>query len=202
MDVLARDHRVVAVDLPGFGESATDGSLPYGVPFFAATLCELLDRLGIDRAARVGNSMGGQVSAYAAATRPSRVERLVLVDAAGVRTGQLRALTGGGLLTVAVAVAGGPDRATVQALIQPLLFAGPCDALDDLVDRALADLRAADAASRQEALRRSFASIVETPLTSCSPRSPARPSSCGASATRRSLCRTLRCSPRRSRPRR
>ncbi len=42
-----------------------------------------MDRLGIERAALVGNSMGGATAAIVAATAPERVSRLVLIDAAG-----------------------------------------------------------------------------------------------------------------------
>jgi pimeloyl-ACP methyl ester carboxylesterase len=63
LDDLARDHDVVAVDLPGFGASPR---LPAGwQPSFAAgtaLLSDVLDELGWDRAHLVGNSLGGWLS--------------------------------------------------------------------------------------------------------------------------------------------
>jgi pimeloyl-ACP methyl ester carboxylesterase len=46
-----------------------------------------MDRLGIERAALVGNSMGGAAVAIVAAERPERVRDLVLIDAAGFNLG-------------------------------------------------------------------------------------------------------------------
>lgn len=78
---LAARHHVVALDLPGFGASERPVDLSLG-DFLAAVL-DLMDRLGIERAAVVGNSMGGATAAILAATAPGRVSRLVLIDAAG-----------------------------------------------------------------------------------------------------------------------
>jgi 3-oxoadipate enol-lactonase len=72
--VLARDHRVVAVDLRGFGETPLSSG-----PFsHAEDLREVLDELGIERATVVGGSFGAKVALELAVTHPERVERLVL----------------------------------------------------------------------------------------------------------------------------
>ena len=78
--LLAR-HEVVALDLPGFGESDRPADL--SLEALPRAVIGLMDRLGIERAALVGNSMGGATAAIVAATAPGRVGRLVLVDAAG-----------------------------------------------------------------------------------------------------------------------
>lgn len=80
---LARDHRVIAVDLPGFGESQMPDA-PITIGFYADWIAGVLETLKIDRCALVGNSMGGQIAAEVALRRPELVERLVLVDAAGI----------------------------------------------------------------------------------------------------------------------
>ena len=85
LPVFAREHRVVAMDLPGFGHSP----MPHEritISFYARLLDGLLDKLRIDMAALVGSSMGGFVSAELAIAFPERVERLVLVSAAGLST--------------------------------------------------------------------------------------------------------------------
>ena len=77
----ARDHRVVAMDLPGFGYSESP-SEDISIEYYANWTFRLLDELGIDAAAVVGNSMGGFVSAELAIKVPARVQRLVFVSAA------------------------------------------------------------------------------------------------------------------------
>jgi pimeloyl-ACP methyl ester carboxylesterase len=78
----AERHRVVAVDLSGFGES----ELPHeeiSIPGYGRFIDAFLGAIGIDRAVLVGNSMGGFIAAETAISHPSRVEKLVLVSAAG-----------------------------------------------------------------------------------------------------------------------
>jgi pimeloyl-ACP methyl ester carboxylesterase len=81
----ARRHRVVAVDLPGFGES----ELPQeeiSIPGYGRFVDTFLGEVGVERASVVGNSMGGFISAEVALSHPSRVDKLVLVSAAGLVT--------------------------------------------------------------------------------------------------------------------
>lgn len=80
---LAVDHDVVAMDLPSFG--ASDVTEAMSVELLRATVIGLMDRLAIPRASLVGNSLGGATAALVAAQNPERVERLVLIDAAGFR---------------------------------------------------------------------------------------------------------------------
>ena len=83
---LSRFHRVVVPDLPGFGESAKGTSLPYDIKSQARRLARFVDAAGLGRFHLVGLSMGGYLSALYAAKYPERVRRLVLIDAAGVRS--------------------------------------------------------------------------------------------------------------------
>lgn len=87
---LAASHRVIAVDLPGFGAS----ELPVreiSIPGYAHFLDSLCDLMGVEEPlAVVGNSMGGFVAAELAIAVPARVERLVLVSAAGISSDRLR----------------------------------------------------------------------------------------------------------------
>jgi pimeloyl-ACP methyl ester carboxylesterase len=77
----ARDHRVVAMDLPGFGYSEMPGAA-ISIEYYASWTFRLLDALGIDSAAVVGNSMGGFSAAEMAIRSPERVQRLAVVSAA------------------------------------------------------------------------------------------------------------------------
>jgi pimeloyl-ACP methyl ester carboxylesterase len=85
----ARDHRVIAIDLPGFGESEKPIE-PISVTGYARTVDAICDALEIERAAVVGNSMGGFVAAELAIRLPSRVSHLCLVAAAGLSMEYIR----------------------------------------------------------------------------------------------------------------
>jgi pimeloyl-ACP methyl ester carboxylesterase len=87
LPVLAAERRVVTLDLPGFGYSPMPADThPLTISGYARLLDRLLGELGIDAAAVVGNSMGGFISAELAIAFPQRVERLVLISAAGIST--------------------------------------------------------------------------------------------------------------------
>lgn len=85
LPVFAQDHRVIAMDLPGFGHSPMPAER-ITISLYARILDNLLETLQVSAATVVGNSMGGFVSTELAIAFPQRVERLVLVSAAGVST--------------------------------------------------------------------------------------------------------------------
>jgi pimeloyl-ACP methyl ester carboxylesterase len=85
LPVFADSHRVIAMDLPGFGHSPMPHEL-ITISGYARLLDGLFDELGVDAATIVGNSMGGFVSAELAIAFPQRVEGLVLVSPAGLST--------------------------------------------------------------------------------------------------------------------
>ena len=80
---LAEDRRVIAIDLPGAGESDrpkpadADG---YSIPWLAARIDEVLGELGVSHVDLIGHSFGGTLALWLAATTPARVRRLVVVD--------------------------------------------------------------------------------------------------------------------------
>jgi pimeloyl-ACP methyl ester carboxylesterase len=71
------DHRVITVDLRGFGETPLEPGAQYSD---AGDLLDVLDVLRIDRAAVVGASYGGNVVLQAASRAPERFSRLVLIS--------------------------------------------------------------------------------------------------------------------------
>jgi len=79
----ARDHRVIAIDFPGFGQSQMPAD-PISIPGYARMLDELFGALAIGSATIVGNSMGGFVGSDLAIRFPERVDQLVLVGGAGL----------------------------------------------------------------------------------------------------------------------
>jgi pimeloyl-ACP methyl ester carboxylesterase len=79
---LAQKFRVIVPDQVGFGRSDKP-FINYRVGTYIDFLDELYKELKIERAALVGNSMGGWIAAAYTLAHPEKVERLVLVDAAG-----------------------------------------------------------------------------------------------------------------------
>jgi 3-oxoadipate enol-lactonase len=84
MPALARaGFHVVAYDAPGHGKSARP-TRPLRLAQLSHVATGVLDVLGWDRAHLVGNSMGGGTALYVALDAPTRVDRVVLVDAVGL----------------------------------------------------------------------------------------------------------------------
>jgi pimeloyl-ACP methyl ester carboxylesterase len=85
----ARTHRVLAVDLPGFGLSP----LPpwqISIPAYGRFLRDFCERVSVGRCSLVGNSMGGFIATELAITEPERVDDLTLVSAAGITWARAR----------------------------------------------------------------------------------------------------------------
>lgn len=123
---LAGEHRVIAVDLPGFGASETLPA-PAAMTTHAAMLATLLDDLGVPAATVVGHSMGGLVALQLIETRPDLVERLVLANAGGIPLGALRLqLIVGGfkLFHMAFARTGVLQAIARRARLRRFLFGG------------------------------------------------------------------------------
>ncbi len=81
LPALARRYRVVVPDLPGHGESSKPRAA-YTPAYFARAVLALMDQVGADRSALVGNSMGGRVALEVAAAAPARVSAMALLDPA------------------------------------------------------------------------------------------------------------------------
>jgi len=82
-EALKADHRVVRLDLPGSGLSPPDTTGDYTDTRSVILILILMDRLGIDKAAVVGNSIGGRIAWNMAADHPERVSKLVLISPDG-----------------------------------------------------------------------------------------------------------------------
>jgi len=83
LPALAVGHHVVTFDLPGFGRSTHANQL-YSPERYARFLRDLLGSRLRGRFSLIGHSMGGALALYYAAHHPDTVERLVLIDAAGM----------------------------------------------------------------------------------------------------------------------
>ncbi len=81
--ILSPRHRVITLDLPGFGLTGGfpdgDATVAHNLKFLAA----LLQKLGVTKCVLVGNSYGGRLAWEFALAAPGTVEKLVLIDASG-----------------------------------------------------------------------------------------------------------------------
>jgi pimeloyl-ACP methyl ester carboxylesterase len=80
---LSLNYRVVRFDLPGCGLSEPDRTGDYGDARSVGLVKDLMDRLGIETAALIGNSMGGRIAWQFAAAFPARTSKLVLISPDG-----------------------------------------------------------------------------------------------------------------------
>jgi pimeloyl-ACP methyl ester carboxylesterase len=136
LPALSAGHRVLVVDLAGFGASRRQ---PFRLATAGTRLGRWLDTVGAGPAAVVGHSLGGYVAADLAAARPDVVDRLVLVDAAalpleGRVRGHVRNLLRGG---------GRSEPALVRIAMVDIARAGP-----GVIVRAARQLLASDLSPR------------------------------------------------------
>ena len=128
LPALARTHHVYAPDFPGSNDSVKPDA-DYSPAFFERFVAGFLDALGIERAAMVGNSLGGLIALRLALSEPARVGALVLVDSAGLGrsvTFALRSLTTPGYGELSIAWSKTPAGAAGRAWAKArLLFAHP-----------------------------------------------------------------------------
>ncbi len=83
IDVFAERYKVYALDLWGFGYSSRE-SLDYGYPLYTQQLLKFMDALEIPKASLIGQSMGGGTIINFTVSNRDRVEKIILVDAAGM----------------------------------------------------------------------------------------------------------------------
>lgn len=99
--VLRQRFRVIAPDLPGFGDSSKPADGRYGIHDQVEHVLRFLKQLGLEKVHLGGNSMGGCIAAHLAAAHPQLVDSLWLLAPAGVVGAQdsdmMRRLNGGEL---------------------------------------------------------------------------------------------------------
>ncbi len=146
-EVLARRHRVIAIDARGFGETPLGGR--YAIADLADDLASLLDRLDVPRATLVGMSMGGYTALGFANRHAGRLAALVLADTrAGADGAEARAGREVALRTIERA---GPEAYLAASL--PRLFSPAAPPALVTFARARGEARASSLRAGIEALR-------------------------------------------------
>jgi pimeloyl-ACP methyl ester carboxylesterase len=132
---LAASHRVIAPDLPGFGHSDPARRGPQLVAYIETVTALIEEQAGGRPVVLVGNSVGGAVALRVALDHPELVDRLVLVDPAGV---------GRGLPEWWQLIRAEP---LVRLLASPALTLAPRSVIRDVVGRAYRHMAFADPAA-------------------------------------------------------
>jgi 4,5:9,10-diseco-3-hydroxy-5,9,17-trioxoandrosta-1(10),2-diene-4-oate hydrolase len=133
IDALARRHRVLVPDMPGYGRSSKgiDKSDPFGC--LADAMRGLLDELSISTAHLIGNSYGGAAALRLALDTPGRVGKLVLMGPGGI--GTTRGLPTAGLGSLLAYYGGtGPSREKLAEFIRNYLVYDSDSVPDELID--------------------------------------------------------------------
>ena len=82
---LINEKRIISLDLPAYGLTGSNSNEDYSVELYVKVVDSLLLKLGIKKCIIGGNSLGGFVSWNYALKYPSKVNKLILVDAAGYK---------------------------------------------------------------------------------------------------------------------
>jgi 4,5:9,10-diseco-3-hydroxy-5,9,17-trioxoandrosta-1(10),2-diene-4-oate hydrolase len=142
MAALADRHRVIAIDLPGYGQST---KLKISEPLFgyyAKVLAGFIDALKLEKAHLAGNSMGGAVSLKTALDFPQKADRLVLMSPVGGYSPFQTPPTDGVRLMVTFYLPPGPSLERMRQFVNYLVYE-PASVSDEIIKERLA--RAADA---------------------------------------------------------
>lgn len=77
------EHRVVRMDLPGFGLTGPNPTKDYSIEMYVKFLDSFLQEQNIDQFYLAGNSLGGLIAVHYAVAYPDKVKKLILLDPAG-----------------------------------------------------------------------------------------------------------------------
>ena len=81
---LSQSHKVYVLDLPGFGKSQIP-PIPWDSSDYAQLVTVFLEKFDIPKAHLIGHSFGGRISIILSAEHPEKVDKLILVDSAGLK---------------------------------------------------------------------------------------------------------------------
>lgn len=82
---LAKDYRVIAIDLPGYGKSEK-GDLPFGMQWYADQIADFIQAKKLENVVYVGHSMGGQIGLTLSLSHPEVLQKMILATPAGIES--------------------------------------------------------------------------------------------------------------------
>lgn len=83
VNILKEDFKVFAIDLPGFGKSQIPKEV-FDSKDYARIVKGFIDKMKIDKVTLIGHSFGGKISILLGAYYPELIEKIVLIDSAGL----------------------------------------------------------------------------------------------------------------------
>ncbi len=87
---LKQKHRVIRMDLPAYGLTGAFPDGDYAVGKYVSFVQKFLESQDIDQCVLAGNSLGGEIAWNFALAHPSKVNKLILIDAAGYPNKKVR----------------------------------------------------------------------------------------------------------------
>ncbi len=82
-EILKGKFRIIRLDIPGFGLTGPNPDNQYSIELFKEFFNDFLNALNIEKCSVAGNSLGGWLAWEYALSNQDRVDRLILIDAAG-----------------------------------------------------------------------------------------------------------------------
>lgn len=159
IEPLSRQFRVIAVDLPGFGDSDKPDAA-YDGDFFVGAIRGLLDAAGLARATLVGNSFGGLLALLFALESPECVDALVLVGSGGLQPFDKAAVERANRAFTEQSLAA-LSPAAHDAMFSPV-FATNAQARQRYIDKQNAKLRRSDFPAYVRAIARTIQFVLRT----------------------------------------
>ena len=83
-DLLKKSYKVIALDFPGFGKSDTPGT-PWEVGDYSTFLIKFMEQIHLTKADIIAHSFGGRVAIKLAVEKPEMINKLILVNSAGIK---------------------------------------------------------------------------------------------------------------------
>jgi pimeloyl-ACP methyl ester carboxylesterase len=79
----SKKHRVIRMDLPGFGLTGPNPEQDYSIEYYVDFVNNFLQKKNVKQCYLAGNSLGGLIAFHFAATYPDKVKKVILIDPAG-----------------------------------------------------------------------------------------------------------------------
>ncbi|WP_370942855.1 4,5:9,10-diseco-3-hydroxy-5,9,17-trioxoandrosta-1(10),2-diene-4-oate hydrolase [Amycolatopsis sp. cg5] len=150
----AKSYRTIAVDQPGFGQSDKRTEHPQYFGYSADAVVGLMDALGIERAAFVGNSLGGGTAVRLALKHPSRAGRLVLMGPGGLSVNLFAPDPTEGIKKLG-RFGGAPSRENIEAFLR-IMVHDQSLITPELIDERFAAASAPESLAAMRAMGKSF----------------------------------------------